>query len=311
MARSRLSLVGLVSGSGLAVALVSLGVATAGAKRSPVRQTLFADSRVTQVTVRGPADPDAVGHVVIARYLSRDAWSRRIASGSFTCRTTKTLPGPEHLEHCTGSAQTADGRFTWAGNTSSLDAPLHTFKLTSGTGAYRGARGTFVSRDLGPRESIILVTVTPRPGVTLRVGVIPRPAANAPFIRRAQRDCGRAARTLAKLPPFPFRDFDPLHPDPNVLPQVGQFFTGPGDPRPALRALDTRLRALGKPPANRNWWRRVLRAQKAGVAVRDAQDRAALADDVRAFVKTVRQADGVFRGVAITATLFGTTRCIL
>jgi hypothetical protein len=39
MARSRLSLVGLVSGSGLAVALVSLGVATAGAKRSAVRQT--------------------------------------------------------------------------------------------------------------------------------------------------------------------------------------------------------------------------------------------------------------------------------
>jgi hypothetical protein len=41
-----------------------------------------------------------------------------------------------------------------------------------------------------------------------------------------------------------------------MLPDVGRFFTGPGDPRPALRALGDQLAALGKPPAQRTEWAR-------------------------------------------------------
>ena len=65
-------------------------------------------------------------------------------------------------------------------------------------------------------------------------------------------------RRGAWLPPFPFGGFDPLHPDPQLLPQVGAFFTGPGDPRPVLRALDRRLRGLGRPPAVRPLWRLLI-----------------------------------------------------
>jgi hypothetical protein len=155
------------------------------------------------------------------------------------------------------------------------------------------------------------VKLTPRAGVVLRSGVLRLPAANGPFRVRADARCASAARQLAALPPFPFANFDPLHPDPQLLPQVGRFFTGPHDPRPTLDALDAQLRALGQPPADRPGWGRVLAARAASRMTNDEQDQAALAADVPAFVNSLRDANATFRAVAISATVFGVDRCVL
>jgi hypothetical protein len=189
---------------------------------------------------------------------------------------------------CAGAARTPDGRLAFAGGT-------HTWRVTGGTGAYGGARGTVRARPLSDTED--LVTATLRTAAPLRAGVVRIAGGRA--AARADRRCARAARALAALPPFPFPDFDPLHPDAR-LPQVGVFFTGPGDPRPILRRLQAAL------PTGR------LRAARAAdLALRDRQDAAALAGDAPAFVRTARASAAVFRRVAIAATLLGAPRCVL
>jgi hypothetical protein len=312
MPRARFSPVGLVvSAMALVLTLVSSCAATGSAATgAAARETLFFDALATRAVIRGPADVDTVGHELIASGVLRDAADRPVGRFTSTCRTTKTLPGPEHLERCAGMGRTAQGHLAWAGDSSSTVA-LHTFATTRGTGAYRGARGTLALRDVGPRESIITVTLAPRKSVVLRVGVVARPPANAVFLRRTDRACGQAARALAALPPIPFPDFDPLHPDPGLLPQVGAFFTGPGDPRPTYRTLDARLRALGRPPANRRAWQHTVHARLTALAAINTQDRAALAGDQNAFVTSVRDNGIAFRRVAITATVFGAIRCVL
>jgi hypothetical protein len=172
------------------------------------------------------------------------------------------------------------------------------WRITGGTGAYRGARGTVRALPLSDTED--LVTVSLRTPAPLHAGVVR--IAGGPVVARADRRCARAARALAALPPFPFTDFDPLHPD-SRLPQVGAFFTGPGDPRPILRRLQAALRTL---PV-----RRLRAARAADLALRDRQDAAALADDAPAFVRTVRESVAVFRRVAIAATVLGAPRCVL
>jgi hypothetical protein len=166
-------------------------------------------------------------------------------------------------------------------------------------------------RDLDGGEALITVAIAPRAGVVLRDAVLRRPPANAPFRARANALCTSAAAQLASLPPFPFTSFDPLHPDPAVLPRVGQFFTGPHDARPALRALDEQLSALGAPPADRGTWTRALAARAASLAVIDRQDGAALAANAPAFVRSVRDAARTFRAVAISASAFGVGACVI
>jgi hypothetical protein len=87
--------------------------------------------------------------------------------------------------------------------------------------------------------------------------------------------------------------------------KVGAFFTGPGDPRPTLRRPEAGLRALAGPV------RRLLAARVVDLALRDRHDAAALRDDAPAFVRTVRASPGVFRRVAIAATVLGAPRCVL
>ena len=55
----------------------------------------------------------------------------------------------------------------------------------------------------------------------------------------------------------------------------------------------------------------MLHARGAELAVINEQDRAALAGDAPAFVHSVRDSSSAFRQIAITATVFGTTRCVL
>ena len=55
----------------------------------------------------------------------------------------------------------------------------------------------------------------------------------------------------------------------------------------------------------------MLHARGAELAVINEQDRAALAGDAPAFVQSVRDSISAFRRIAITATVFGMTRCVL
>jgi hypothetical protein len=299
--------------TGLSVALTTTasGVVTPppAAAATPTREELVFESTVTKNTTAGP-DASHVGHEQMVSGFARNLAGRRVGRFAFTCRWIQILAGGDARERCAGSGETAEGQLKFAGLTRLLK-PADSFAITRGTGAYRGARGRFLSHDLGYPEGLAIITITPRPGVILRVGMVPRPRPNTRFIGRANRLCTSASRQLAALPPFPFPNFDPMHPDPSLLPQVGAYFTGPGDPRPILRTLSTRLRALGRPSVDRRAWTRVLNARTAALAVIDRQDQDALTDDVSAFVKDVDDNLAAFRRMAITAAVFGTTQCIL
>jgi hypothetical protein len=235
----------------------------------------------------------------------RDARGRAVGRFAFACRSIGA-----GREHCSGWGKTADGRLRFAGAARRADATHH-WTIAAAGGAYEGARGTLDVRDLDGGEALITVTIAPRAGVVLRSAVVRRAPANGPFRTRADARCASAAAKLAALPPFPFTNFDPLHPNPALLPQVGQFFTGPHDPRPALRALGEQLRALGAPPAGRGAWARVLAARAASLGVTTRQDDAALAANAPAFVRSVHDAARTFRAVAISASVFAVSRCVI
>jgi hypothetical protein len=288
-------------------ATLAMAAPSPAVTRSARHQTLVFDAVATNTRTAGP-DADHVGHEQIASGVLRNAAGPRVGRYAFTCRWIQILGNGDARERCDGRGQTADGRLDFAGFTRS-SAAAHTFTTTGGTRGYRGVRGVLVTRDLGNTESLITATMTPRAGTRLRVGAVARPPADARFEAHANQLCRRASGRIAALPPFPFPNFDPLHPDPTLLPQVGAFFTGPGDPRPVLRALNRRLRAVGEPPANRGAWNRALRARAAAYAVIHQQDTAALAGDVAGFVKSVHDSARTFRRIAITATVFGATDC--
>jgi len=211
---------------------------------------------------------------------------------------------------CSGWGQTTDGRLHFAGPIDT-SVPTHSWAIGAASGRYRGARGTLFARDITDREALMTVTIAPRAGTVLRAGVLRLAAANRSFRRRADALCASAARQLDALPPFPFSNFDPRHPDPALLPAVGQFFTGPHDPRPIYRALDDRLSALGAPAAQRGPWSRLLAARADTLTVEDEQDRAALAGDVAGFVRSLDDVTRTFRATAIGATVFGVSRCVI
>ena len=280
----------------------------ATAAPAPHVQILFFDAVFTHARTAGPGATH-VGHRQIVTGVLRDASGRRTGSFSFTCTWTKVERG-RASESCVASASTADGRVDAAGPSQS-NSFTHTWRLDSGSGLYRGVSGTVRVRDLGEREALLSIAVITPDDTRLYAGKVARPTANDAFVARANGLCRRAVTELASLPPFPFADFDLLHPDASLLPAVGAFFTGPGDPRPVLRALDAGLRGLGSPAGDRGVWRLALRARGQELAVVDEQDRAALAGDVPAFVQSVHHSAANFRQIAITATVFGATRCLL
>ena len=293
----------------LATLLCVATMASTAVASSARPRTVVFDATFTAQRTAGP-DANHVGHRQIASGVLLNSTGRAVGRFAFTCTWVRILAGGDALERCSGFGRTADGRLEVAGPSRESEA-VHSWKLTGERGAYRGAQGTVLVRDIGARESLITASVTPRPGTVLRVAVVVRPLVDARLIVHADQICTRASRQLAALPPFPLSNFDPLHPDPALLPQVGAFFTGPGDPRPIFQTLNTRLRALDQPPAGRGWWARMLHARGAELAVINEQDRAALAGDAPAFVRSVRDSIGAFREIAITATVFGVIQCVL
>jgi hypothetical protein len=291
----------------LLICLVASAAPLASAA-TPTQQTLFLDAVFTKASTAGPP-ANTVGHLQIASGGLRDDHGQNIGRFAFTCRWVQILANNDALEHCTGWAATREGRLAAAGPSRQSDL-THQWTITGTTGAYQGAHGTAIVRDLGTTESLLTVTITPKPGTKLHTGVLALPAANNGFRTHVNALCAAAGKQLAALPSFPFSNFDPLHPDPRLLPKVGRFFTGPGDPRPTLRALTAHLRALGQPPADRNAWTHLLAAQTAGIAVRTEQDTAALTANAPSFVKSLGEVDRAYRQTAVTATVFGASDCI-
>lgn len=119
---------------------------------------------------------------------------------------------------------------------------------------------------------------------------------------KADALCETANRALLALPPFPFPTFDPLHPDPRRLRAVGRFYTGTGDPRPALRRAIAGRAALARPGAGLE---QVVAADRQLIAAIEAQDAAALAGDVPAFVATVRRNERAGLAVERAADAYG------
>lgn len=289
----------------LALALVALLPATTQAK-----QRLFFDAVYTRTSTSGPGD-GMVGHVQTGSGVLRDAATHKVGQFAFTCRWIEILSDGDARERCTGHGTTADGRLNVSGP-SLRNALTHTWSVDGGTGRYRKAHGKVVVRDLEQTgDTLVAIAVTPRRRTTLRAGAIPNAAANTAFRRLADARCDDAAKAIAALPPFPFTEFDPLNPDPAVLPDVGRFFTGPHDPRPALQQLQEELTALSRPPAQRTTWARLVAAHAAALPLIQRQDDAALAADVAGFVQGVKESSQNFRDIAVNATIFGTTDCIV
>ena len=74
---------------------------------------------------------------------------------------------------------------------------------------------------------------------------------------------------------------------------------------------NTGLRELGQPVRERGLWRTALHARDRELTVIDKQDHAALAGDVPSLVASVRDSAIDSRHIAITATIFGTNRCVI
>ncbi len=142
----------------------------------------------------------------------------------------------------------------------------------------------------------------------LHVGVVPRPAANATFIRRANAACRATEAKAARLRHFPLSSFDPFHPNRNILPQVGRFFDQPARRR-LPRALLGELQKLAQPPASSGAWHNVLKARRAQIMNETRQIKAALADDAHTFVRTVYQEARDYNRLVFTSAVFGVQTC--
>jgi hypothetical protein len=280
-----------------------------------VTQTLVFDA-VAQASFEdtAPTGPSP-GDIERSTSRLRDASGRFVGTAQDTCVFTKAIPG-DMLERCSGSARTNDGRVTLSG-VGHLDSMNPPWQVVGHTGAYKGLRGTQVYATdialdpdvpLAAGRAFSVAVIKVRSAHRLHAGVVPRPTANYTFIRRADAACNAVARQAQKLPGFPFADFDPFHPDPQVLPQVGQFFDQaarhhlPG-------SLISRLDKLGQPPASRRAWKSVLAARRTLLANENAQIKAALAADASAFVPTVYQQSRDYNDLVFRAAVFGVQGC--
>jgi hypothetical protein len=128
------------------------------------------------------------------------------------------------------------------------------------------------------------------------------PRLDAAFIARANAVCVRANAAVENAHgKFPYSSFDPLHPDPKLLPNVGAFFASS---QTIADRVPAELQALGDPPQNVALWHQMLALTRQGRAVAHQQVAAAQASNAPAFVATVHKVesgDVTLRRLAITA----------
>jgi hypothetical protein len=299
----------------LAMVVAALAAASGSARARPTVQTLVFDAVARGSFIDKPPAGPSPGDTELSTARLRDAGGGFVGTARDTCVFTKVIPH-DVLERCSGSAKTSEGTVTLAGvgHLYSLNPP---WQVVGRSGAYSGSHGTQVfATDIpldpnvplaagrGFSVSIIKVSASHR----LHIGVVPRPAANAPFIRRADAVCHATATKAARLPQFPFPNFDPFHPDKKLLPQVGRFFDQPSR-RLLPRALLTGLRQLGQPPQARRAWDTLLKARRAAIINETKQTHAALADDAPSFVRSVYQQSRSYNNLVFRSAVFGVQSC--
>ena len=114
---------------------------------------------------------------------------------------------------------------------------------------------------------------------------------DAAFIARANAVCVRAKVATEKAHGrFPYSNFDPLHPDPELLPKVGAFFASS---QAIADRVPGELQALGDPQKNAATWQRMLVLARQSRAIAHRQVAAAQASNAPAFVATVREIESL------------------
>jgi Allene oxide cyclase barrel like domain len=286
-----------------------------GAATRPVTQTLVFDAVGRGSFVDQPPAGPSPGDTEFLTARLRDAAGRFVGSSRATCVFTKVIP-TDVLERCSASGRTSEGTLSFGG-VGHLESLNPAWQVTGGTGAYKGVRGKLVFEADIPLDpnvplaagrlfsvAVFKLTANRR----LHVGVVPRPAANAVFIRHANSACDAKERQAMTLPGFPFSTFDPFHPDKNLLPRVGRFFNQPARRR-LPGALLKELEKLGQPPASSAAWQKVLKARKVQIMNESTQIKAALADDAPAFVRTVYQQARDYNQLVFSSAVFGVQAC--
>jgi hypothetical protein len=146
-------------------------------------------------------------------------------------------------------------------------------------------------------------------GTSHTTASIPGPSASsaldAAFLSRANAVCTRANVAIEKIHgKFPYSTFDPLHPDPKVLPKVGAFFASS---QAIADRVPGELRALGDPQRDAGSWHQMLTLARQSRAIGDRQVAAARASDATAFVATVREVESVHMKLGRLAITAGFT----
>lgn len=299
------------------VLMLAAGVAasSSSAATRPRTQTLVFDTVARGSFVDEPPAGPSPGDTELSTGRLRDASGRFVGTTRDKCVFTKVIPN-DVLERCSGSATTSEGTVTFAG-VGRLDSMNPPWRVTGRSGAYKGLHGRQVfATDIpldpnvplaaGRGFSIAVIKVTSNR--RLHVGVVPRPAANARFIQRVDAACRATEAKASRLPGFPFSDFDPFHPDTQLLPQVGRFFDQPARRR-LPRALLRELQKLGHPAASGGAWHNVLKARRTVLMNEAKQIKAALAGNAPAFVRTVYQQSRDYNQLVFTSAVFGVQAC--
>jgi hypothetical protein len=300
----------------LFVTVAAFAPSPGSAATRPITQTLVFDAVGTGSFVdRPPAGPSPGDTELFTARLRDSTAGHFVGTVRSTCVFTKVIPH-DMLERCSATGRTSEGTLSFGG-VGYLESMNPPWQVSGGTGAYKGAHGELVfDADIpvnpnAPLAAGRLFSVGVFELTTdhqLHVGVVPRPAANTTFIQQANAACDATERQAMTLPAIPFSSFDPLHPDPQVLPQVGRFFDQPARRRlPGV--LLAELEKLGQPPASSAAWRNVLKARQAAVATETRQIKAALADDAPAFVRTVSQLANVYNSLVFTSAVFDVQSC--
>jgi hypothetical protein len=103
--------------------------------------------------------------------------------------------------------------------------------------------------------------------------------------------------------PFPLKDFDPLHPDPQELPTVADYFARYGGLPSTTRALHD----LTPPPDDASAWKALLGLADQMTTNARQQIDAARSRDVNTFVRTVHVSDRLMRRIDDAGARFGFT----
>jgi hypothetical protein len=141
---------------------------------------------------------------------------------------------------------------------------------------------------------------------SLTTTATPAPSASSPldaaFIARANAICVRAIVAAEKAHgKFPYSNFEPLRPDPKLLPKVGAFFASS---QAIADRVPGELQALGDPQQSVALWHQLLALTRQSRAVAHRQVAAAQASNAPAFVASVHEiesGDMNLRRLAITA----------